>query len=193
MPNVPVPLVPTTIRGEEKIAPTRQETILQPTQEVMIVPPPQPRPATELQGAIIPDAITTQTKNTSEPAVNGYNFAFSGGVFDMTNAAAMTNGTPLAGVTVSVSGPLTLSAQTQSNGMFMLAFRNAPIGNYKVCVALPSGLTVPSLGAPPCEEVMVELIADERKLVFTNKGNKAYYTGTQFNFYAERSSLPLGR
>jgi hypothetical protein len=107
-------------------------------------------------------------------------------VFDMTDAPAMTSGTPLSGVTVSVSGPLALTTQTQSNGTFILSFHSAPVGNYKVCISLPSGLTVPSLGDPPCEEVTVELIADERMLVFTNKGNKAYYTGTQFNFYVMR-------
>jgi hypothetical protein len=192
MPNVPVPLVPTTIKGEEKIAPTRQETILQPTQEVMIVPPPQPRQATELQGAITPAAVTTQTKNTND-VVSGYNFTVSGKVSDMTNAPAMTDGIPLVGVTVSASGPLALTTQTQSNGMFVLTFRNAPVGNYKVCVTLPSGFTAPSAGDPPCEEVVVELLADGTTLVFTNKGNKAYYTGTQFNFYAIRSNLPLGR
>lgn len=119
---------------------------------------------------------------SSSGRVSGYDFVFSGGVFDMTNAPAMTSGVPLANITVSVTGPLAFSTQTQSNGIFTLTFRSAPIGNYKVCVTLPSGYTAPSAGDPPCEEVLVETVPDERKLVFTNKGNKAYYTGTGFNF-----------
>ncbi|MDO8483282.1 MAG: DUF5667 domain-containing protein [bacterium] len=124
---------------------------------------------------------------SSSVRVSGYDFVFSGGVYDMTNAPAMTSGVPLANITVSVTGPLAFSTQTQSNGIFTLTFRSAPVGNYKVCVTLPSGYTAPSAGDPPCEEVLVETVPDERKLVFTNKGNKAYYTGTGFNFSVIRT------
>lgn len=214
--NSAMPIVPDTGKAVEKIVPEAKKRVFPETNNKVFPETNNPQALNEVNGrtacdngqaSACPRGEILECKNgnwicvgpatgggliapkespSSSADVSGYNFVFSGGVFDMTNAPAMSNGTSLSGVTVSVTGPLAFSTQTQSNGTFVLTFRNAPIGNYRVCVTLPSGLTAPSAGDPPCEEVAVELIADERMLVFTNKGNKAYYTGTGFNFYAIR-------
>ncbi|OGZ06155.1 MAG: hypothetical protein A3C93_01350 [Candidatus Lloydbacteria bacterium RIFCSPHIGHO2_02_FULL_54_17] len=201
MPNVPMPIVPGTGTKGENSVPVVEQRVFPETNNREVACPgdhaiacevpktPECRdgvwvcigPATSAGLITVPEAEVS-----SSVRVSGYDFVFSGGVFDMTNAPAMTNGVALANITVSVTGPLAFSTQTQSNGIFTLTFRGAPVGNYKVCVTLPSGYTAPSAGDPPCEEVLVETVPDERMLVFTNKGNKAYFTGTGFNFSAIR-------
>lgn len=134
---------------------------------------------------ILSPTIVIPEKAPPASGSGGHHFTFSGAVFDSTNAG-MSDGTPLSGVTVSVSGPRMLSTQTQSNGQFTLSLYNAPVGTYTTCITPPNGFTFPSAGDPPCEEVTVELLTDGTTLVFTYEGNKAYYTGTQFNFYGIR-------
>lgn len=132
--------------------------------------------------SVIPKKVPSPSAGMS-----GYSFVFSGAVFDSTNAG-MSDGSPLSNVTISVTGPRAFTTKTQSNGKFTLSLSGAPVGTYTICVAAPNGLTFPSAGDPPCEEVAVELLTDGTTLVFTHEGNRAYYTGTMFNFYGIRKS-----
>lgn len=129
-----------------------------------------------------------EKKVSTPPAVpkqtGGYTFTIIGEVHDMTDAPAMTSGTPMAGITIRTTGPKAVTSQTQSNGSYTLSFTNAPVGTYDVCVTIPYGYRI----NPPsgCEIVVVRLLhqgisPNDATLEFENNGNTAL-NGTAINF-----------
>lgn len=114
----------------------------------------------------------------------GYTFTIIGQVEDGTDAPAMTSGIPMAGIAIRATGPKTVTAQTQSNGLYTLSFTNAPVGTYDVCVTIPYGYRM----NPPsgCEIVVVRLLhqgisPNDVTLEFENNGHTAL-NGTAINF-----------
>lgn len=123
---------------------------------------------------------TTNTLQPMEQGTDGYTFTITGYVHDGTDAPAMANGTPMAGVVMRATGPKTFTTQTQNNGLYTLSFTAAPLGTYDVCVTLPPGYTM----NPPsgCETVTVRLSEEyDKTLELENNGHKALH-GTGLHF-----------
>jgi len=117
-------------------------------------------------------------------SATGYSFTIIGLAYDLTDAPAMTSGTPMAGLSVRALGAASASAVTQSNGSYTLSFTNAPTGTYDICISIPSGYT----RNPPseCERVIViRSLLYDKTLEFSNNGHKALH-GTAINFYLIR-------
>lgn len=123
-----------------------------------------------------------QQTSTTISEASGYSFEITGSVHDMTDAPAMTAGKPMAGITLQVSGPKTLSTETGSDGTYTLSFQNAPLGTYNVCFTLPAGYR----SNASCESVLVKLSEQYVKtLELIVNGNSALH-GTGILFLADR-------
>lgn len=158
-------------------------------------------------GSLAPSPIPTSTKyQKQEPmpeqnvppaeyGVGGYSFKIIGYVNDITDAPAMTNGTPVAGIVLRASGPKSFTTQTRTDGFYTLSFTGAPLGTYDVCVALPPGYTMnPQSG---CTSVIVRLSEEyDRTLELINEGHLAlHFTVVHFNILRQQtsSSCPTDR
>lgn len=169
--EVTSPIKPTP-SPEEALQPakSKMQPALQPTA-------PPPFPAQSIQ----------PPKQSIVPATNdtgGYSFYIKGYVHDVTDAPAMTNGTPVADIVLVATGHITLTTQTQADGSYALSFTGAPLGTYDVCVTLPPGYTM----NPPsgCESVIVRPSEQYVKtLELINNGNSALH-GTFILFHILR-------
>lgn len=170
MPNVPMPLIPAAIKVEEKITPTRQETIVQP--QSTIIPPPPPR----VTPPPVAPLVAPEVK-----ATGGYTFEIMGAVHDIFDAPAMTSGIPVGGATIRVTGPKTLTTQTRSNGAYTISFINAPLGTYEVCVTPPSGyrMSTPSSG---CGQVIVRQSKEYPELPLLETDGRTALKGAAVKF-----------
>src|SRR3989344_7261683 len=137
----------------------------------------------------LPVSKTEKTQEINKPLqdtaptikdTSGYTFTIIGLVRDVTDAPAMTPGTPMASIVIRATGPKIVTTQTQSNGSYKLSFTNVPVGTYNVCVSIPSqyGTNPPS----GCEVVIVRLSEKyDKTLELTVNGNVALH-GTAINF-----------
>ncbi len=139
----------------------------------------QPTPPSINQPQAEQSSVSTPSEALDD---SSYSFEIIGTVHDTTDAPAMTNGKPMAGITVQGSGPKTFSTETGSNGYYTLSFKNTPLGIYNVCITLPAGYR----SSATCESVLVKL---SEKYVNTLElivnGNSALH-GTAIRFSANR-------
>lgn len=125
-----------------------------------------------------------QNVPSTEYGAGGYSFEVKGYVYDVTDAPAMTNGTPVAGIVLRASGPKSFTTQTRADGFYALSFTAAPLGTYDVCFTIPPGYrTNPPSG---CASMIVKLSEKYVKtLELMVDGNSALHW-TAINFHILR-------